>query len=152
MIRRTFHLVAAALALALLPLPARAQTVADNTEFTALSSAARTTTTSSSELTNRNGRGIAILLDVTAVSSGQITGIDVRVPLPSGAFATIYSFGTLSITTTGQRAYLIYPGAASAGSWTATPIQGPIPRRFVVRVNHQDSNSITYSVTVSVIH
>lgn len=128
---------------ALLWLPATAQ-VTD--EVVVLPSAARTASTNSDELTNHGQRGIALYIDVTAVSSGSISTVAIQAPNPSGTWTTLYSFGTLSIGSTGTHALCVYPGAASAASWKSAPLQGPLPRRFRVAVTNADSNSITYSV------
>jgi hypothetical protein len=120
----------------------------ENREVTALSSAERTGDTQSSDLTNYGWAGIAILLDVTAVDSGQIDAITVQAKVGS-SYVDIYSFSSLTINSTGQSAFLIHPGAVDAGSWTAAPLQGVIPRNWRLSVDHaNETDGITYSITV----
>lgn len=122
----------------------------NNFEAIVLASAARTADTDSADQINYNAKGLALLLNVTAVSSGQINGLLIKARVGS-SYVTIYQFTSLAISTTGQRAFLIYPGAASAGSWTAAPLQGVIPRNWRLTVDHNDANSITYDVVASYI-
>ena len=128
--------------------------VRNNHEVTALSSAARTGDTNSTDQINYNAKGMAILLDVTAVGSpaGQIDAIRVQAKIGS-SYLTVLAFATLAIASTGVRAFLIYPGAASAGSWTAAPLQGAVPRNWRIQVDHaNETDSITYSVVASYIN
>lgn len=102
-----------------------------------------------------NARGIALWLNVSAIGgTAAITTIAIQgKDLISGSYLTMYSFGSLAITSTGLRGFLIYPGAASAASWTAAPLQGPIPRvwRVVTTLTGTDgggTNNAAYSVSV----
>ena len=120
----------------------------NNHEAIVLASAARTGDTNSADQVNYNARGMAILLDVTAVGSpaGQIDAINVQAKIGSN-YVTVYSFGTLTINAAGQHAFLVYPGAATAGSWKAAPVQGIIPRNWRLQVDHaNETDSITYSI------
>jgi hypothetical protein len=116
-------------------------------EMMVLESAARTATTNSAEIVNLVGaRGIALYLDVTAVdATPNISAVSIQVPVGS-VWHTLYSFGSLTCGTTGVRAFCVHPGAASAASWTAAPLQGPLPRSFRVSVTHDDVDAITYSL------
>ena len=116
-------------------------------EVVLLPSAARTVTANSARVDNVTGAmGIAIYLDVTAVAATpNLSAVTVQVPV-GDAWHPIYTFGSLTIATTGVRAFCIHPGAASAASWTAAPLQGPLPRSFRVAVTHDDDDSITYSL------
>jgi hypothetical protein len=117
-------------------------------EQIAIPSAARTAAATGATLTNNWAKGLALLVDVTAVggSPGSITSVNVQV-LIGTSWKTIYAFTSLTLNVIGQSAFCIYPGAASAASWTAAPLQGPVPRHLRVTTTHADANSITYSVT-----
>jgi len=120
----------------------------NNHEVIVLASAARTGDTNSADQVNYNARGIALLLDVTAVGSpaGQIDAINVQAKIGSN-YVTVYSFGTLTINATGQHAFLVYPGAATAGSWKMAPVQGIIPKNWRIQIDHaNETDSITYSI------
>jgi hypothetical protein len=119
-------------------------------EDIALPSVARTAAATGALLTNMQARGILLLVDITAVggSPGSITSVNVQAQIGAN-YKTIYAFtGLTTLNAVGQFAFCIYPGAASAGSWQAAPIQGPMPRHFRVTTTHADANSTTYSVTV----
>jgi hypothetical protein len=120
----------------------------NNHEVTVLASAARTGDTASGDQVNYNARGMALLLDVTAVGTpaGQIDAVNIQAKIGAN-YATVYSFGTLAINAVGQHAFLVYPGAATAGSWKAAPAQGIVPRNWRLQVDHaNETDSITYSV------
>jgi hypothetical protein len=122
-----------------------------NHEFTILASAARTATTDSDIFKQQNFRGLALYLDVTAVttSAAQIATINLQVPIPHGStvYKTLYSFAIASTSAASQTAYLIYPEAATSASWNLPPAQGPLPQRFLIDVAHTSSaSSITYSI------
>jgi len=124
----------------------------NNHDITALASGARTATTTSASLTNYNARGMTIQLDVTAVGApaGTITLIEV-LTLVGTTEVVLYSFDIVDLGAIGTRHLLVYPGAASAASWSVAPLQGPVPRTFRIRATHLDANSITYSIVCSMI-
>ena len=119
-------------------------------EVEALASAARTGD-ATADLENHSYRGAALLLNVTAVGGtpGQIDALNIQAKIGS-TYLTIYSFSTLAINATGQYAFLLHPDGVDAGSWTATPVKGIIPRNWRISVDHaNETDSITYSLTVS---
>ncbi len=125
---------------------ATVDTLRNNTEGTALASAARTAQTDSADIINYNARGIIIFLNVTASAAGTgglTINLQVKDPVSGGYFTTYAA--AAAVTTTGLRAYNIYPGAAGAGNYTNTS-QQQIPRTFRVRVTVGDATSYTYSV------
>jgi hypothetical protein len=117
-----------------------------------LESAARTATTNSAEIVNLVGaRGILLYLDVTAkAASPNISAVSIAVPV-GATWKVVYTWGSLSIADVSQSTFCVYPGAASAASWTAAPLQGPLPRRFRVTVTHDDADSITYSLRADLV-
>lgn len=96
---------------------------------------------------NQYARGLALYLDVTAVAATpNISAVAVQASFPGGLWRTIASWTGLSISGVSQNAFLLYPGAASAGGWTAAPVQGVLPSQYRVAVTHDDADSITYSL------
>lgn len=113
---------------------------------TILGSEARTATATSGTITNAVGLGMILKLDVTAVTATpNLSAIAVEMAVGSG-WLKVYEWTGLTIATVSKSAFLLYPGAASAGSWTAAPLQGVCPRTFRVVVTHDDADSITYSL------
>lgn len=118
-----------------------------NTDITVLASAARTTTTASSDLTNYNGRGIHLVIEVTAASATPsvvctIQGKDAL----GGAYYTILA--SAAITGISSNVYRVFPAATAAANSVANDI---MPRTWRVNCVHADSDSITYSIGSSVI-
>lgn len=114
-----------------------------NVEGTALASAARTTTTASSPLTNHNAAGVRIFINVTATSATPSITIAVQEQDPiSGNWIDILV--SAAITTTGQKTTLIvYPGTTVTANVSAA---APLPRTWRINATHSDADSITYSV------
>lgn len=125
----------------------------NNTEGTALASAARTATTYSADITNHNASGIVLIVNVTAYGgAGSITlAIEVKDPV-SGGYPSLILTG--AITAVGTYKYVIYPGIAAPVSMT-TGLNGtagyPLPRTFRIRSTHADATSHTYSVGYALI-
>lgn len=122
-----------------------------NLDATALSSSARTVQTSSSDITNYNGGAIIVYLNVT-VASGT-GGLTVRIqgkdPV-SGNYFNLNAAPT-AVTATGQTAYVLGPGNATASGDVVQATQGRIPRTFRITVTVGDASSYTYSIGYSTI-
>lgn len=112
-----------------------------------LASTARTATATSAAFRNgRSARGMMLLLNVSAVTATpNLSAIAIQVKVGS-TWTTIYSWTGLIIATTGQRTFLLHENNADAASWTAAPIQGPVPYEMKVVVTHDDADSITYQL------
>lgn len=117
-----------------------------NVDATALASAARTTTTSSSDLTNYNGRGVHVVLDMTAVGTGSVTLAIEGKDAVSGKYYAILTGA--AVTTNSTNRYTVYPGATVAANVSASDV---IPRVWRVTVTANNANSATYSVGTSTI-
>jgi hypothetical protein len=118
-------------------------------EFMILASTPTTADTNSDDFVQSRYRGLMIILDVTAAATptSQIDSLNLQVKVKDSTYATIYSFGSLSINEVGQYIFLIYPGAATAGSYKSAPAQGVIPQNWRLSVDHaNDIDSITYSI------
>jgi hypothetical protein len=126
-----------------------------NTDGTALSSAARTGTTSSADLVNYNCRGVIAWLDITANSgSGQLTVL-IQGKDGTGNYYNLNGAGTAVAATNAKFGIEVYPGATTAGIATSLRIlertSAALPRTWRVTVSHSSGVSWTYSVTYSLI-
>lgn len=118
-----------------------------NEEITLLSSSARTSTTNSSDQTNYNSRGLHVIIDVTSVTATpsitpKIQGKD---PVSGNYYDVLVGS---AITTTGTNVIKVYPGIATVSNGAASDI---LPLTWRVRVEHADTDSITYSVGAVVV-
>lgn len=120
----------------------------NNIDVSALTSLARTATTTVADQTNHNHRGIIVTLDATvnAGSAGSITlsinGKDVL----SGKYYLMLA--GVAVTTVGTSQYTIYPGLTTAANVTAN---GILPRTFQIVVTANNGNPVTYSVGYTLI-
>src|SRR5487761_2323202 len=106
-----------------------------------VASAARTTTQTSADQTNTNGRGVLVVLDVTVIGTGNITlEIDGKDPV-SGKYYTILTGAAVSSNST--TVYRVYPGLTAAANATASDV---LPRTWRVKVTANNANAVTYSV------
>lgn len=125
-----------------------------NVEGTLLASAARTATTNSATQTNHNGRGVQVIVNVTAAGTGdldpRVQGLD---PVSGTAYACLDA--TTPIAGTGIYVYELYPGASTAGSGGGSAVTqraaGTLPRSWRLSVAHSDASSWTYSVAFSLL-
>jgi hypothetical protein len=118
-----------------------------NMDVTVLSSAARTATLQSSDITNYNAKGLHLVIDVTAIAATPsvvftIQGKDAL----SGKYYTILA--SAAITGTGTTVLKVYPGLTGVANSKADDL---LPRVWRVDATHADADSITYSVGASVI-
>ena len=113
-----------------------------NEEATQLVSAARVATTNGLTQTNINHKGVHIIINVTVYPAAasvvpKIQGFD---PLSSVFYDLLDG---VAIVATGTTVIKIYPGIAALANAAASDI---LPRRWRVRMEHADADSITYSV------
>jgi hypothetical protein len=123
----------------------------NNTAGTLLPSAARTATTSSTQQTNYNARGVIVTLNVTAASGTG--GLTLRIQGVEPVTGNVYSINNAptAVTTPGLSAYVVYPGATASGSVAQVTGGVPLPRTWQVTVYVGDSSSYTYSVGYSLV-
>lgn len=121
----------------------------NNTEGTALASAARTATTLSALLTNHNARGVLLHFEISAVPGGDTVTLVVKSRDPvTGGIRTHATDAAVSAVS--SRQILVYPGAS--GATDIETIRGvPIPRTWYVEIIHSGVGSFTYSVGYSLI-
>ena len=120
-----------------------------NTAGTLLASSTRTTTTYTPTQTNYNAKGVLVALNVTTASG---TG-GLQVALYGKEFLTGNNIplNTLptAITATGIYHFLLYPGTSGGRLTQVTSL--PIPRQWLVGVDHADASNYTYSLSYSLI-
>lgn len=126
--------------------------VRGNIEITVLASAARTSTTNSSDQTNHNGRGLQIVLSVTAASGAGGLTLDIQgKDSISGSYYKLTTSPT-GVTATGLKIYNIYPGESAAASGDITArTSATVPRTWRVAVTHGDASSYTYSISAVIL-
>ena len=117
-----------------------------NTNVEVLPSAARTATLNSDDL-DCQGRGVHVIIDVTAISATpsvvpKIQGYD---PLSGKYYDVLVG---VAITATGTTVLKVYPGIVASANVAASDVVPPVWR---VRMEHADADSITYSVGAVVI-
>ena len=124
-----------------------AEAAAGNTDVTVLASAARTATTASSDLTNTNGTGLHLQIEVTAIvdTPSVVCTIQGKASV-SSAYYTILA--TAAITGVSSNNYRVFPGSTVTANVSANDI---IPRVWRVNCVHADADSITYSISASVV-
>lgn len=118
----------------------------------ALASATRTATVTTVTMTNHGGRGILVMLNITAASGTG--GLRMRVLARDGGGASyiLAEQDVADFTATGQFAMELYPGASSApdaaaaSGWVVERKAGSVPRSFAMQIRHGDASSYTYSV------
>lgn len=113
-----------------------------NTEETFLASALRTATVNSADFTNWNAKGLHVIIDVSVISASPsiVTFVQGKDPV-SGNYYDILE--GLPITTTGINIIKVFPGISAIVNASASDI---LPRTYRVRVEHANTDSITYSV------
>ncbi len=121
---------------------------------TALTSNARTVTTTSATIDANGARGIIAYINVTAASGTG--GLVLRVGAVDPVTLATNPIASLNVTllTTGLRAFSIYPGngGSSVAAWLFAGTAGvPLPSKFNLSVTHADASSYTYSVTYELI-
>lgn len=114
------------------------------TEHSVFTSAARTATSSSEDFINY-GRGLVLVLSVTAVTATPSVVFTVEGKV-NGLYYTILT--SAAITATGTTVWKIYPGLTAAAN---TVVSDVVPMFWRVTATHGDADSITFSLSASVI-
>ena len=117
--------------------------------ITVFTSAARTATSTSAEV--RSGlaggeghtKGLALVIDVTAVTSTPSVVFTLEVATGGAAFAVIATSAALTLANTAA-CLVIHPDVANDVANFAD--QGPMRTRWRLVATHGDSDSITFSV------
>lgn len=120
----------------------------NNSLIIVLTSAARTTTQTSADLSNTNWRGIHLCVNVTSAGTGSITP---KVEGRDAAAAVSYELlaATAPITANGIYVYEVYPGVGAGSGGITQAVSRALPRTFRTVITANNANSVTYSVTVN---
>jgi len=118
-----------------------------NSEEIILPSAARTATVNSADFVNRNAKGIKVVVDISAVTATPsiIVKIQGKDPVSGNYYDILIS---ASYTTVATNVLTIFPSIPDVADLKASDI---LPRTYRVRVEHADTDSITYSVSGALI-
>lgn len=112
-----------------------------------LASAARIATNNSVNFTNTDYRGCHIIIDVTVeVDTASITPTIQGYDSVSGKYYTLLVGN--AITAVGTTVLRIYPGLSASANVIANDI---LPNKFRVLMTHADADSMTYSVSASLV-
>lgn len=117
-----------------------------NTDATVLNVSAATTTQPSPDQLNYVGRGVKVVLSMTAVGTGSVTLSIQGKDAVSGQYYTILAGA--AVVTNGVNVYTVYPGVTAAANVSASDV---LPRTWRVLVTANNANATTYSVGASVI-
>lgn len=117
----------------------------NNIDVAVLASAARTTTQTGADTTNYNGRGIKVVLDTTAATSGSVT-LSIQGKDANGVYYTILAGA--AVTTVSTNVYTVYPGAPATANVSANDF---LPRTYRVVATANNATAQTYSVSSCVI-
>lgn len=113
-----------------------------NQDILLLASGARTTTQTSADLTNYNGRGISVVLDVTNIAAAPSVTVTINMKdTTSGKYKLLLAGA--AVTTAVTNRYVVYPGLTAAANAVASDHLG---RVFQIVVTANNANSGTYSV------
>lgn len=119
----------------------------NNTDITVLTSAARTLSIDSADLTNHNARGMHLVIDVTAITGAPSIVITIQgKDILSGKYYTILV--SAAINAVGTTILRVYPALTAAANLISNDI---LTRTWRVSVVNANADSITYSVGASLI-
>lgn len=111
------------------------------TENTYLASGSRNSTQTQGDQTNATFKGIAVILDVTVIGTGNITlEIDAKDAL-SGKYYVLLTGAAVSSNST--NVYTVYPSIVNAANVSASNV---LPKTWRIKVTANNGNAVTYSV------
>lgn len=117
-----------------------------NLDQSLITAVGATTTQNSADQLNVNGRGVKVVLDMTAAGTGSVT-LTVQGKDPaSGKYYTILTGAAVAAVST--NVYTVYPGAAAVANVSVNDV---LPRTWRVVVTAGNANPTTYTVGASVI-
>jgi len=119
----------------------------ENKNIELLSSVARTATTNSGDITNKDLSGIHLVIDVTSVTDtpSVVPTLQAKDPISNKYYTLLV--GT-AITSVGTTVLKVFPGSPVSANVSANDI---LPLKFRVLMTHADSDSITYSVSANLV-
>jgi hypothetical protein len=105
----------------------------------------------SSELTNRYGRALAILLSITEVTDSSFISLDVEAKVGS-AWVSIGSY-SLNLTETGEHLLLLHPTIADTPLGYTGLVNSVLPRVYrITTTTNANGTSKTLSYSVTCVH
>lgn len=122
----------------------------NNTETTLLASAARTATTITPAQTNYNGKGVLLVLKVTANPGGAET-LTLHLRYDTGAADFGESGNIVTAASNGTYRLMVYPGASAAQVGNNKFLAAAVPRSWAAVVQHSGAGSWTYELYAAVI-
>lgn len=114
-----------------------------NESFLILPSASRTETVEGEMQHNLRQRGVIVTVNVTTAGTGSITATIERWD-PANGWVTVLA--SAALTTDGAVTLTVYPGFTPSANAVASAV---LPRKWRVKVTHNNANAITYSVGIS---
>lgn len=124
-----------------------------NREVTLLTSAGRITTTNASAQTNFYHVGLTLFVDITGRAGSTTLTPNIQVQEPVGDnWITIWTAAAAINSSDTTLAYLFYPsGLADAAALYTEAVDMTIARTWRAAVTHSDTDTITYSVSCSLV-
>jgi hypothetical protein len=117
-----------------------------NVHYSIGSPAGATTSWSSPDYQNTEGRGALIFVNTSVIGTGSITVTLQGKDLTSGTYYTVLA--SAAIITNVFTVYRVYPGLTAAANSVASDV---LPRVWRISVTANNANAATYSIGVSVI-
>ena len=115
--------------------------LSNNAAITAFSSAARTTTQTSADISNPNGRYLQVILDMTTVGTGSVTITINGKDATSGKYYPLLVGA--AVTTNSTNVYRVGPGFAPSANLVSNDM---IPNTLQIVITANNANTATYSV------
>lgn len=110
--------------------------------ITVLASAARTADTNSDTLVNPGFPGVRVRVNVTAITATPSVVATIQEYESIGG-NWINILASAAITATGRTVLIVHPGCVAVANRV---VNEPMPRTWRVNMDHDDADSITYSV------
>lgn len=121
----------------------------NNEALTVAASAARTAELVSADQVNYNGRGILLIVNVTARAAATTLTPKFQYKDPvSGEYKLAWTAAAAINTADDTFAYLLYPHTIPAVAVYTEHVDIVLPRTYRIVVTPNDANSVTYSVAV----
>lgn len=115
-----------------------------NMEVTLLASAERTATVNTDDQVNRGARGVIVTLDVTVIDATPSVVLKIQYKdVASGKYEALLV--ATAVTATGTHTYIVYPDVGAAADDVTKVASFPLGQTWRVRIEHGDTDKITYS-------
>lgn len=118
----------------------------NNVSTVLVGTGAKTATPTIADQVNYNGRGLVLVMNVTAITATPSVTLYIDGSDNSGGYYNILT--SAAITAVGVYTLKVYPGLVAAANLVANDV---LPRNFRVRAVHLDADSINYSLIAQTI-